>query len=527
MALFTSFFPQQEGDINNNPGTPRTGGGPFALAASATGGSVLAVFTGVTAGVAVGDIASFTTASIGYSGMITAVVPGTGFTVGLPQTVNLASDASVAVSFSSASTTVIEGDSEIAGDLHIAGDIGVMGDTTTVGSSLVINETLTVTGDTNLDGALTVDGNVILGDAAEDSIVFNSTNISFPNLVAGNIVGDGYLGIDINGELVIDSLPDVTFSSVHTYAHPGFNQNRATALTAFYAVATNRYATGDIAIITHNTGADVSTQVIETLLFTATSQTAPAATAEGNWVDITNAADGVISLAPIAGGQLSVVGAGTGAFQGAVTVGLNLGLTASTVPLTNADGDQLIDSVITQASGAVAIAGNTAVTGSVTATSLDINGVSDLGGVVTLSALTAPATGETSSLAINSDGAIVTAGAGGVGFDIPGGGTGTTAITDADITATAGDLVILPVSTRTNPTVLVPLAPSRGTSVKIANLSSAGSGVWRIGSTGANPGTIQIMGTAQTDHFTLDDATASFEMIYTGLFYGWVIIGAN
>ena len=65
-----------------------------------------------------------------------------------------------------------------------------------------------------------------------------------------------------------------------------------------------------------------------------------------------------------------------------------------------------------------------------------------------------------------------------------------------------------------------------GYTFEVSNLSVTGAGSngqkWTMGASGD-----RIMNTALTRAFELDDATASFKMIYSGSTYGWVIIGAN
>lgn len=64
----------------------------------------------------------------------------------------------------------------------------------------------------------------------------------------------------------------------------------------------------------------------------------------------------------------------------------------------------------------------------------------------------------------------------------------------------------------------LPSSPTVGDWIKIANLSNTTT--CTLGRNGSN-----IMGLAE--NFLLDDAQASFEIIYSGASYGWIIIGTN
>ena len=65
-------------------------------------------------------------------------------------------------------------------------------------------------------------------------------------------------------------------------------------------------------------------------------------------------------------------------------------------------------------------------------------------------------------------------------------------------------------------TLTLPSSPTNGDSIKISNLSGVDTCV--LGRNGNN-----IMGTAED--LTLDTASASFELIYSGATQGWVIVG--
>ena len=138
---------------------------------------------------------------------------------------------------------------------------------------------------------------------------------------------------------------------------------------------------------------------------------------------------------------------------------------------------------------------------------------------------------EPMALVVGADGHVMTsAQSGGVAFDaveLTAGGT-----------AVAGDLYVLH-RIATDQTLTLPTSPMSGDFIEIANLSgypaiaeityvgNAGmdamnTGIWQI-----EPGTQRILGQEVTGTFGLNDATASFKLIFISANVGWVIIGAN
>lgn len=140
------------------------------------------------------------------------------------------------------------------------------------------------------------------------------------------------------------------------------------------------------------------------------------------------------------------------------------------------------------------------------------------------------------NLVVGANGQVMTSTIGDSGFKFVGLNSDGSAAISAAITANAGDLAVLhnlgtgSVSLDRR-TLTIPSNPNRGDSIKVANLSTTGAGsgtnrwVIRTGTTG----TFTVHGTTiqNTAGFVLDDNTASFEFVYTGTNYGWVIIGAN
>lgn len=88
----------------------------------------------------------------------------------------------------------------------------------------------------------------------------------------------------------------------------------------------------------------------------------------------------------------------------------------------------------------------------------------------------------------------------------------TVSVISTNTTAVANSVYVLDADV----TLTLPAAPTAGDSVKISNLSGDVNCV--VGRNGNN-----IMGVAQD--LTLDTASASFELIYSGATKGWVIIG--
>ena len=131
------------------------------------------------------------------------------------------------------------------------------------------------------------------------------------------------------------------------------------------------------------------------------------------------------------------------------------------------------------------------------------------------------------NLVVGENGQLMTV-AGTAGFDLFIANDNNTVLTN---TVTSGDLVILPVITADR-TIYLPASPTAGAFVEISNLSGVGTGSgtfrWHIQQTGET--SVMIMGTSlphSNGGFELDDATASFKLVYTNATYGWVVIGAN
>lgn len=87
-------------------------------------------------------------------------------------------------------------------------------------------------------------------------------------------------------------------------------------------------------------------------------------------------------------------------------------------------------------------------------------------------------------------------------------------VIDANTTAVAGGLYVL----TANLTLTLPASPAVGDSVKISNLSQVQTCV--VARNGES-----ILGSASD--LVLDNQYSSFEMVFTGLVKGWVIIGQN
>ena len=123
------------------------------------------------------------------------------------------------------------------------------------------------------------------------------------------------------------------------------------------------------------------------------------------------------------------------------------------------------------------------------------------------------------ALVVGADGHVMTSasGGGGVGFNAR--------ELSADATLSESDDLVILLDIASNQTITLPANPTAGTSYKISNLSAysgSGTGVWAI-----EPGNQRVLGQTVADTFSLDDATASFQLIFAGGTAGWVIIGAN
>lgn len=124
---------------------------------------------------------------------------------------------------------------------------------------------------------------------------------------------------NFTGTIPIERIPRIEVSNTFTFSSN--EDTRAAALTAFYAVATNQYHPGDIAIITVD--AD-GTPSIVTLLYVGAAQDMAAATTASDWVDITATA-------------VNVTG-GTGIDVSGATISLDLAIQRNGSEVTTSTG---------------------------------------------------------------------------------------------------------------------------------------------------------------------------------------------
>lgn len=130
----------------------------------------------------------------------------------------------------------------------------------------------------------------------------------------------------------------------------------------------------------------------------------------------------------------------------------------------------------------------------------------------------------TLNLVVGSNGHLMTTTRADSGFSVV-----TASLTGTASTTTHGDIIVLPPlgsGATAGRTFALPSSPSPGDAIQVSNLSATGSGsnrqLWGF----TNHGGV-IMGTSVSGTFELDDATASFTLVYISSTYGWVIIGAN
>lgn len=341
----------------------------------------------------------------------------------------------------------------------------------------------------NLDPG-TTDADALLGTDVDDNVVGVALSTAF-SLTPGAAATDpsvlGIANLAINNTLAASSATAQTGAAALTAYIASW---AGTATGGFSVVAAGTaISQGDLLLLSHPDGTPPAPQT-ESYIYTGPDVTAPAALTASNFADITHTGDVVESVT----GGTNITAAGT-----------------PTVPVLNLDAT-LVD--ITS----VASAANAPLT--LTSTG-ELRFVGT--GIDTAATDAAPL-----NVIIGSDGHLMTGDAETVALNV-------VRATATGVEVPGGSLAILrPVAA--NSILQIPAAPTVGTCIRISNLSAGMAGIWQlrgatnIGSTATTvaAGTI-IMGrqVAADAQFNLDDATASFEIVYAGGAEGWVIIGAN
>ena len=591
MALYTNYFPNASGQITVNEGTEGGGGSSTVQTINTDGSVDLTFSPVLTTIPAAGDFVSVEGADgMTYTGVVLGnPTPMAGsVSVMLVDNTGLSATDSVTTSFTSGGTTVVEGHQHVGGDVDIQGELettgglDVMGDTTNITTNnITIGETRTDSTET----ITTLNGEVRFGeimDGPGDILVAidedNNNEIVSLNIGTGLSVSSNTLSVDaLNLNATFFYTTDTAPTSSSNYDNivdelvTAFNAATASAeggsVTDGIRVAGGTsYSRGDLILIS----ADHSNSpVVESFIYIGGSVTAPsdiagadAAARRSNFVDITFTGDVVRSLSGTAGQIISSAATGNVelSFPNTVrfpedivvnrnaTVTGNLTVNGTTLDVNanvDVDGSTFaLDTTDTSASsidlnsgggididahGAISINTTPGSGGDVVITSGGTGDVTIIAGTgqveVSGAGIVNPASG-TRSLGVNTSGEVVTQTSTVHTYNttVSGGGISGASLIDGSIVILGG----IPASTSAaNRTLELPTSGLvAGHSIKIVNISSTAS------STGTQryllePSTIPIMGETVSGVFTLDDPTASFELVYTNSTTGWAIIGAN
>ena len=287
----------------------------------------------------------------------------------------------------------------------------------------------------------------------------------FPRLGFGSNNGDieNWAAVGNTDLIPTSKLESINLGNTFTYETN--TDAEADALAEFYAITTNQYHQGDIAVVTYDADGTPGTV---TLLYTGTDQATAGASAAGDWTNLGSASGGVSSLT---GGNGIHSSSGTGA----VTVSNDL-------KFSHSDGTSY------------PVAGTYLTRVNFTGAHVTVNPDATNSDVV--------------DVAVDFDGSYT---------------VNATPAADANITLIKNTVQVLPAATQ-SVTFTLPQAGSGATQVvagdwiKLANLTN------RTDTTIARNGS-PIQG--QTTDLVLDDSTANFELIYIDSTTGWVIMGAN
>ena len=134
----------------------------------------------------------------------------------------------------------------------------------------------------------------------------------FPTLGFGTNNGDIENWAEVGNSTLIPTSKLESINIGNTFTFESNDDTLAEALTDFYAVATNQYHQGDIAIITYDADGTPGTAQ---LIYTGTNQTTAGASAAGDWTQL-----GTGAVTSVTGGN----GIHTSSSTGAVTVSNDL-----------------------------------------------------------------------------------------------------------------------------------------------------------------------------------------------------------
>ena len=380
--------------------------------------------------------------------------------------------------------------------------VGLVGTNTTYGISTAqsgSNETITLTGSDSSTDVITITA------GSDISLTDDGAGNGFT--IASTVVGDTYtIGTSTNGSSVDVNLDAAAGADSNITLTPA--TGISIAQVAGVVTITNT-APGDTYSI--NAGAKVGTSV-PLNLDAATGSDSVVNLTEGTGITLTQTSATEITIES-AGGSVIYVDSFTGD-------GSTLTFTASQT-IDNENDTQVFIDGVNQSKSTYSTSGTSLIfsTAPPLNSNIELNNISSVSLVSVPDGVVTTAKFSSGTLVTESEGipnndndlTIPTSAAVKDYVDTATGGIGVSVIS-SDTTGVANTLYVLTADL----TLTLPASPSAGNSIKISNLSGVATCI--VARNGNN-----IMATA-TD-LTLDNAVASFELVYTDATNGWVIIG--
>lgn len=375
--------------------------------------------------------------------------------------------------------------------------VGLVGTDTTYGISTAqsgSNETITLTGSDSSTDLITI--------TAGNDISLTDDGAGNGFTIASTVVGDTYtIGTSTNGSSVDVNLDAAAGADSNITLTPATGISIAQA--AGVVTITNT-APGDTYSI--NAGAKVGTSV-PLNLDAATGSDSVVNLTEGTGITLTQTSATEITIAG-AGGSVIYVDSFTGD-------GSTLTFTASQT-IDNENDTQVFIDGVNQSKSTYSTSGTSLIfsTAPPLNSNIELNNISSVSlvsvpdGVVTTAKFSSGTLVTESEGIPNNDNDLTIPTSAAVKNYVDGG----VSVISSDTTGVANTLYVLTADL----TLTLPASPSAGNSIKISNRSSVATCI--VARNGSN-----IMGSASD--LTLDNAAASFELVYTDATNGWVIIG--
>ena len=375
--------------------------------------------------------------------------------------------------------------------------VGLVGTDTTYGISTAqsgSNETITLTGSDSSTDLITI--------TAGNDISLTDDGAGNGFTIASTVVGDTYtIGTSTNGSSVDVNLDAAAGADSNITLTPATGISIAQA--AGVVTITNT-APGDTYSI--NAGAKVGTSV-PLNLDAATGSDSVVNLTEGTGITLTQTSATEITIAG-AGGSVIYVDSFTGD-------GSTLTFTASQT-IDNENDTQVFIDGVNQSKSTYSTSGTSLIfsTAPPLNSNIELNNISSVSlvsvpdGVVTTAKFSSGTLVTESEGIPNNDNDLTIPTSAAVKNYVDGG----VSVISSDTTGVANTLYVLTADL----TLTLPASPSAGNSIKISNRSSVATCI--LARNGSN-----IMGSASD--LTLDNAVASFELVYTDATNGWVIIG--